>query len=215
MVQGFSRAMYVEFVERCTMESFMGCHLRAFRHLCGVPAEILCENMKHIVICLENGNPTFLHFSKHYGFTPRFCPPYIPWVKGKVDRPMDFLRETFWRGYSYRSFSQANDGVGTWIPKRFTSGFTGPTGSRWGCAGSRRFLISVIFLLPITTARSSSSVRCTRTAFGNRYYIAAHFAGKKVLLKVKSGVIQIYHDADLLPSMTAMSPEVPHGAIVL
>jgi len=119
MVLGFSRAMYVEFVERCTLESFMDCHLRAFRYLGGVPAEILYDNMKHVVIGRENGKPVFnvefLHFSKHYDFTPRLCPPYSPWVKGKVERPMDYLRESFWRGYAYRALSQANDDVGTWL----------------------------------------------------------------------------------------------------
>ena len=33
--------MYVEYVERCTMEAFLDCHIHAFRHLGGVPAEIL------------------------------------------------------------------------------------------------------------------------------------------------------------------------------
>ena len=35
----------------------------------------------------------------HYGFTPEVAPAYSPWVKGKVERPMDFIREGFWRGY--------------------------------------------------------------------------------------------------------------------
>jgi len=41
MVLGFSRAMYVEFVARCTLETFMDCHIRAFKALHGVPAEVL------------------------------------------------------------------------------------------------------------------------------------------------------------------------------
>jgi transposase len=39
MLLGYSRAMYVEFVERCTLETFMDCKIRAFSHLGGVPAE--------------------------------------------------------------------------------------------------------------------------------------------------------------------------------
>jgi transposase len=54
MVLGFSRAMYVEFVERCTMGTFMDCHLQAFRYLRGVPAKILYDNMKHVVVGREN-----------------------------------------------------------------------------------------------------------------------------------------------------------------
>lgn len=40
MLLGYSRAMYVEFVEGCTLETFMDCHIRAFSHLGGVPAEV-------------------------------------------------------------------------------------------------------------------------------------------------------------------------------
>jgi hypothetical protein len=39
---------------------------------------------------------------------------------------------------------------------------------------------------------------CLLSFGGNRYYVAPQAVGKKVLLKVKNGVIRIYHDADLL-----------------
>jgi transposase len=87
MVLGFSRALYVEFVEKRTLESFMDCHIHAFHYLGGCPQEILYDRMKHVVVGRQNGRPVlnreFLHFSSHYGFLPRLCPPYSPWVKGK------------------------------------------------------------------------------------------------------------------------------------
>ncbi len=49
LVLGFSRADYVEFVERTTLEVFMDGHIRAFHALGGVPAEILYDNMKLVV----------------------------------------------------------------------------------------------------------------------------------------------------------------------
>ena len=70
MVLGFSRAMYVEFVERCTLESFMDCHLRAFQQLRGVPAEILYDNMKHVVIGREHGKPSFNVEFRHFWSCP-------------------------------------------------------------------------------------------------------------------------------------------------
>ena len=96
LVFGFSRAMYVEFVERCTLEAFMDCHINAFHYLQGISAEILYDNMKHVVISRENGkavfNIEFLYFAYHYGFQPKVAPPYSPWVKGKVERPVDYIR---------------------------------------------------------------------------------------------------------------------------
>ena len=85
MILGYSRALYVEFVERCTLETFMDCHMRAFAYLGGVPGEILYDRMKHVVIKSEKGqvvfNREFLSFAAHYGFKPRACPAYSPWVK--------------------------------------------------------------------------------------------------------------------------------------
>jgi transposase len=74
MVLGYSRAMYVEFVERRTLEAFMDCHIHAFEYLGGVPREILYDCMKHVVIRRQNGRPVFnvefSRFANHYEFYP-------------------------------------------------------------------------------------------------------------------------------------------------
>lgn len=101
MVLGYSRAMYAEVLERCTMKHFLECHQRAFGYFGGVPAEILYDNMKNVVIRRFTGgvkwNQRFFDFSLHYQFSPVVCPPYAPWVKGKVERPIHYVRERFWR----------------------------------------------------------------------------------------------------------------------
>lgn len=206
MVLGFSRAMYVEFVERCTMETFMDCHLRAFRALRGVPAEILYDNMKHVVIARDKGKPCFnvefLHFSKHYGFTPRLCPPYSPWVKGKVERPMDYLRESFWRGYTYHSVAQANADVATWLAEtaheRIHGTYRQQVKVRWeqevphlGRLPASDYDTSLKFFRKVYKD-------CLLSFGGNRYYVAPHVVGKKVLLKIKNNVLRIYDDTELL-----------------
>ena len=112
MVLGFSRHMYVEFVEHCTMPVFLDCHKKAFGFFGGVPAEILYDNMKNVVICRLVGraqfNDTFTDFAAHYRFKPVACPPYSPWYKGKVERPVHYLRERFWRGYTFTGLKRAN-----------------------------------------------------------------------------------------------------------
>ena len=206
MVLGFSRSMYVEFVERCTLEVFMDCHLRAFRQLKGVPAEILYDNMKQVVVGRENGKPTFntefLHFAKHYGFTSRLCPPYSPWVKGKVERPMDYLRESFWRGYGYTSLAQANQDVLAWVTETAHQRIHGThrqqVQARWEQEQPH--------LGPLPPSDYDTSLKFFRKVYkdcllsfgGNRYYVPPQAVGKKVLLKVKDAVVRIYHDAELL-----------------
>ena len=123
MLLGYCRAMYVEFVQRCTLQSFLDCHKRAFHYLGGVPAEVLYDNMKYVVIRRDIGQVDFniklLHFAHHCGFMPKACPPYSPWVKGKVERPVDYIRESFWRGYGFNSIEQANRDLFAWLDKQY------------------------------------------------------------------------------------------------
>jgi len=219
MVLGFSRGMYVEYIHRCTLESFMDCHINAFRYLGGVPAEILYDNMKNVVMNRKDGtinfNIEFLHFAHHYGFTPKPCPPYSPWVKGKVERPMDYIRERFWRGYTFSSLDTANRDIRRWLDttanRRIHGTYRRPVIERW------RQEIPLLGKLPPTEYDTSiKSVRkvykdCQISYNANRYLVPHHVVGKKVLLKIKNGVIRIYHDHDLLARY--QEPEGKHNLI--
>jgi transposase len=209
LVLGFSRAAYVEFVERCTLESFMDGHIRGFRYLQGVPAECLYDNLKHVVTGRDAAgkpifNAEFLHFAHHYGFMPLACPPYSPWAKGKVERPIDYLREHFWRGYRFSSIAQANEDVLRWLAETANRRIHGthhrPVEERW------REEIPQLGPLPVTDYDTSLKAfrkvyrDCQISFNANRYVVPHRAVGRRVMLKVKNGLIRIYHDQDLLAS---------------
>jgi len=207
IVLGFSRAVYAEFVERATLESFMYGHIRGFRYLQGVPSEILYDNMKHVVVGRDEArkpifNAEFLHFAHHYGFQPRLCPPYSPWTKGKVERPIDYLRERFWRGYQYSSIGKANADVLAWLDETANRRVHGthhrPVDERW------REEIPRLGPLPASDYDISLKVfrrvyrDCQLSFNGNRYVVPHRAVGQRVLLKSKNGRLRIYQDQDLL-----------------
>jgi transposase len=108
MVLAYSRMLYVEFTTSTEMATFLRCHINAFRFFGGVPKEILYDNLKSVVKDRdENGRPRFnerfLDFAAYYGFQPRACLPYHAWTKGKVERPVRYLRENFFQGTSFNS----------------------------------------------------------------------------------------------------------------
>ena len=218
MVLGFSRALYVEFVETRTLESFMDCHIHAFDYLGGCPREILYDRMKHVVVGKENGKPVFnrefFHFAHHYGFSPRLCPPYAPWVKGKSERPIHFLRERFWRGYVYRSLDGANEDVRAWLEtanRRIHGTYGAPVDARWE---QEKALLGALPPVPYDTSLNVFRPvykECQLSYNGNRYLVPHAFAGKKVLLKIKGKVIRIYHDHDLVA--TYEEPEGKHQLV--
>ncbi len=215
MVLGFSRHMYVEFVEHCTMTIFLDCHKNAFGHFGGVPGEILYDNMKNVVIrrlaCLhaparQTGcavfNNTLLDFSAHYGFKPVACPPYSPWYKGKVERPMTYIRERFWRGYSFVDLARANRDVLDWVGTFAFHRIHGTTHQKV----SERFKTEQSHLGEIPNRPYDTSEKVTRKVYkdcqisfgGNRYVVPHKMVGKRVLLKIKNGMIRIFHDEALL-----------------
>lgn len=207
LVLGYSRFMYIEFADRCTLETFMDCHILAFRYLRGVPAEILYDNMKHVIIGRDSQgraiiNTEFLHFAHHYGFQPKVCPPLSPWVKGKVERPMDYIRQRFWRGYGFTSLEMANRDANSWLDETANQRIHG-THHR---SVYERWQEEIPYLLPLPVSEYDTSIKVFRKVYrdcqisynGNRYVAPHRAVGKRVMLKVKHGTIRIYHDQDLL-----------------
>jgi transposase len=208
MILGYSRAMYVEFVDQCTLETFMDCHIHAFYYLQGVPGEILYDNMKQVVVGRDRGkaifNNEFLHFAHHYSFDPKACPPYSPWVKGKAERPMDYVRQRFWRGYRYTTLKKLNSDVKVWLDEAANTRRHGthrqPINERWQQ--------ELEFLTPLPPKGYDTSIKVVRKVYkdcqisynGNRYLVPYQMVGKKVMLKIKHHRISIYDDNVLLVS---------------
>jgi transposase len=206
LILGFSRAMFAMFVDRCTLQAFMDAHIHAFHYLGGIPMEMLYDNMKHVVISRAEGkavfNVEFSHFARHYGFKPVACPPYSPWVKGKVERPMDYIREGFWRGYAFTTLEQTNRDLLKWLTE---------TANRRK-HGTHRQMVDMrwqqelpsLSLCPIsdydTSVKEYRKVYkdCSISYNGSRYQVPMEMIGKKVLLKIKDGIIRFYDDDRLL-----------------
>ena len=213
LVLGFSRAMYAEFVTRCTLAAFMDAHLRAFKYLGGVPFELLYDNMRHVFAGRADGrariNVEFTDFADHCGFKPVLCAPYSPWTKGKVERPIDYIREAFWRGYAFESLEKANADLLHWLSE---------TANRRQHRTHRqlvdmRWQQEVRSLGPVprdydTAIKVYRKVYkdCLISYNASRYQVPPEAVGKKVLLRIKDGVIRIYDDDRLLVTH-AESPE--------
>jgi transposase len=206
MVLGFSRHMYVEFVKLCTMPVFLECHMNAFGYFHGVPGEILYDNMKNVVVRRHVGgvkfNDTMLDFGSHYRFKAQATPAYSPWYKGKVERPIQYIREGFWRGYKYIDLITLNRDIKVWLNDVAYNRVHGTTRQKV----SERFEIERSHLGEIPGRPYDTSEKVTRKVYkdcqvafdGNRYVAPHKYVGKKVILKVKNGMIRIYHDEEPL-----------------
>ena len=104
VVLGYSRLLWCRFYPRQDMATLMDGIEEAVLYFGGVPQELLFDQMKAVItrdLRLEGGalvrNAEFLRFAHHWGFTPRACRPYRAQTKGKVERPVRYLRGNFYR----------------------------------------------------------------------------------------------------------------------
>jgi len=205
LILGFSRTAYCEFVDRCDMTSFLDAHQRAFAYLGGVPAEILYDRMRNVFIKKLAGKTQFtqglMTLADHYGFTPEVAPAYSPWVKGKVERPMDFIREGFWRGYCFTDIETANRDLLAFIEEK-SHRVHGTTGEKV-CdmfASEKAFLMS----LPASTCDVSERLYrkvekdCTISVDGSRYEVPHTLVGKKIIVRLADGVLRVYEGDSLM-----------------
>jgi transposase len=119
---GYSRVIWGEFYARQTMGTLM-CGLEAaFAYFGGVPHELLFDQMKAVVIgdtrshdgrLIENGE--FLRFAHHWSFRIRAWRPYRAQTKGKVERPIRYLRESFFYGRTFVSDEDLNAQLLHWL----------------------------------------------------------------------------------------------------
>lgn len=205
MILGHSRMLYAELLDRCDLVSFLEAHQRAFAYFGGVPREILYDRMRNVYLKRLHGQPPFTQglqgLAVHYGFRPRVAPAYAPWVKGKVERPFDFIREDFWRGYPVSTLAQANQDLLAWLAQA-AARVHGTTRQ----VVRERFAREQPTLLALPPTPCDVSLRLTRTVRkdcrirveGNDYLVPHRYVGTTVTVRLHHATLRIYHDAQLL-----------------
>lgn len=122
VVLGYSRLLWLRFFERQTMEVLFSGLEEAFRMFGGVPREILFDQMRAVVVAdhrFEGGelmtNPEFSRFAHHWQFRPRACRPYRAQTKGKVERPIRYVRGHFFYGREFINDDDLNAQAAQWL----------------------------------------------------------------------------------------------------
>jgi hypothetical protein len=129
-------------------------------------------------------------------------------VKGKIERPIDFVREGFWRGYGMTSLERANHDLLAWLEMKSLR-IHGTTHERV-CDRFEREKPALGAIPKDAFDTSYQAFRpvhkdCTVHFGTNRYMVHHTLVGKDLVLRVKNRVIRIYHDSTHI--VTYMIPE--------
>ena len=137
VVLGYSRLLWLRFYRRQTMAVLMEGLESAFARFGGVPRELLFDQMRSVVLSDERTgggalmlNAEFLRFAAHWGFTPRSCRPYRARAKGKMERPIRYLRESFFYARAFLNDADLNEQAEHWLEDTANVRRHGTTGER-------------------------------------------------------------------------------------
>jgi len=122
LVLGYSRLLWLQFYPRQTMATVFEALEAAFTYLGGVPRELLFDQMRSVIVDDQRAvggrvleNPEFLRFATHWGFRIRACRPYRAQTKGKVERPVRYVRDNLVYGREFLGDGDLNAQSLLWL----------------------------------------------------------------------------------------------------
>ena len=118
MVLSYSRQIFLRFFLDARMESFLRGHVGAFAAWQGVPRILLYDNLKSAVLERHGAairfHPTLLGFAGHYRYEPRPVAVARGNEKGRVERAIRYVRDSFFAARSFVDLDDLNAQAETW-----------------------------------------------------------------------------------------------------
>ena len=119
MVLSWSRQIFVRFYLSAAMPSFVRGHVDAFAFFGGVPRVILYDNLKSAVLervaHAIHFNTRLLEMSQHYHFEPRPVAVARGNEKGRVERAIRYIRDSFFAARTFRDIDDLNQQALIWM----------------------------------------------------------------------------------------------------
>jgi transposase len=230
---GFSRRVYPEAFPHERLSAVLAGHEHAFQHFGGIPAQIVVDNAKPVVLHHrrdpESGrhqviwHPTYADFATYYGFTPWAHWPYRPQTKGKTESGVKYVQRNALAGKRFRSWEHLNDWLAEWATTVADQRVHGTTHA----IPAERFPEEQLSPLGARRVYHRERVRHRVVASdslvaigGSRYSVPAAYAGASVVIRELLGTYEILHQGTVIARHRAlgrhhvvMEPAHYHGLL--
>jgi transposase len=136
VVLAYSRLLWVRFYPRQDLRTLQLGLAECFAAWGGVPRQLLFDRMKSVLTRDDQRtggglltNLECQRFAQHYDFRIRVCRPYRAQTKGKVERPIRYLRGSFLYGRTFLSDADLNAQTAHWLDTVANPRVHGTTGA--------------------------------------------------------------------------------------
>jgi transposase len=196
----YSRGLYFEFFFDQKMESFLRGHTNAFEDWQGLPRVLLYDNLRSVVLERRGDaihfNPRILELCAHYHFSARPCQVRAGNQKGRVERVIRYIRESFFAARPFTTLEDFNRQALQWRDRE-AHGRPWPGGDHRTVAEA--FAEEQPRLLPLPAHRFDTDllvpVRSGKTIYVrfdlNDYSIPPAAVGRQLVLAVSESTVRI------------------------
>lgn len=198
-VLGYSRRSFAKAYKNERFPNLIDGHEEAFRWFGGITQDILYDNPKTMVLTHNARtrevilNKQFEDFAAYYGFCPKFCVPYRPQTKGKIESGVKYLKRNFLPGRRFKDLEHLNAELSNWQRDVADLRIHGTTHDRPIDRFTRENLIPLTqpaySYVPLIQRKVSADAMLSFET--NRYSVPWIHAGKCVDLKILQGKLVI------------------------
>ena len=202
---GYSRRIHVRAFAGERQEHWFEGMESAFAAFGGVPAEVLLDNARALILSHDAAsrevvvNPKLHAFARHWGFQVRACAPYRPRTKGKDERGVGYVKRNAIAGRGFGSFGALEAHLAQWTREIADQRVHGTTGE----APTMRFARDEAQALkplpghgPFLAARELSrrvGPDCAVEFDTNAYSVPWRLIGERVRVLVTTETVRIAH----------------------
>ena len=199
-----SRKLFVQPVLRMDQTSWCASHVAAFEFFGGVPARIVCDNLKTGVVKPDLYDPqlnrAYAELGSFYGCLIDPARAGKPKDKPRIERPMPYIRDSFWAGRTFDSLPQMQTAALAWCTDVYGThrhrGLDGAAPNAVFDAVEAETLTALParpFEL-VSYATGKIAPDCHVKAGKALYSVPWRLIGQKVTVRTAGDVVQIFHD---------------------
>ena len=209
MVLSHSRHMFVYVVPKMDQEAWTRAHVAAFAFFGGAPLLLVVDNLKTGVLRPDLYDPQinrgYAELAAHYGVIVDPCRVAKPKDKPRVERPMSYIRDSFFAGRTFASLEEINQGAEKWCLSVAGERIHGTTRQRpldlfqRVEAPALRPLPSQPFE-PVTWTQGKVARDCHVQVGHVLYSVHYRYIGKTLAVRVSQRTVEFYLDHTLVKS---------------
>lgn len=209
----YSRLDFYKKVYDQKVETFIICHIQAFRYFGGIPKSVKIDNLKAAILEANFYEPVYQQlykqFADYYGFQSIPCRIYQPNDKGKVESGIKYVKINFFAGRQFKNGDDVDKQLSNWLEKA-NNRIHGTT-KKIPREQFEQKEKPILIKLPIQEFNLTKvGVRkvyhdCHVYINHNYYSVPYQYVGKKVDIEIGNSLVKIYFNQQIIATHTELS----------